>query len=340
MLPLALAFAFAFAFAFALVFAPACKREPPGAAARVDAAAVVDAADAVVDADAAVLGDAAMPADAAAQAPADATVGPEPEPPKDPHARRVKSIGHTSVVFKIELTSGQKLVFKPHSRRGPGRYKGEIAAYRLARALGLDAVPPAFAATFSHAELAAAAATDEKATQLLDGEVLAESGMVKGALIPWIDDYEVLPLEKEPMFSEVRGWLKKGAAIPADKIDLARATSTLIAFDYVTGNWDRWSGANVATSKSRILYVDNDGAFFEAPPKDALTRNQRLLDATDRFSRSLVERLATAPVEAIGAEAQLSPRAIAGARERLAALRALVARKVATNGEAATLFFP
>lgn len=323
---------------FALAFASACKREPSSEAARADAAspfvAVADASTA--DAHAV---DAAT-SDAASAAAADAAIDPDPEPPKEPHAKRVKSIGHTSVVFKIELASGEKLVFKPHSRRGPGRYKGEIAAYRLARALGLDAVPPAFAATFARAELAAAASSDEKATQLLDGEVLAENGVVKGALMPWIDDYEVLPLEKEPLFSEVRGWLKKGAAIPPDKADLARATSTLLAFDYVTGNWDRWSGANVATSKGRMLYVDNDGAFFETPPKDALTRNQRLLDATDRFSRTFVEHLASAPVEAIGAEAQLSPRAIAGARERLAALRALVARKVATNGEAETLFFP
>lgn len=264
----------------------------------------------------------------------------EAAPPKDAHAKRVKSVGHTSVVFKVELTSGQKFVFKPHAKRGPGRYKGEIAAFRLARALGLDAVPPAFATSFPHAELVAAASTDEKATELLAHDVIVDQGAVRGALTPWIDDYEVFPLEKEPLFSEVRGWLKKGAAIPPDEVELARATSTLIAFDYLTGNWDRWSGANVARSKGRILYVDNDGAFFEAPPKDGLARNERLLASVDRFSRSFVERLATVPVDAIGADAQLSPRAIAGVRERLAALRAAIARKSATNGEADTLYFP
>ena len=54
-----------------------------------------------------------------------------------------KSIGHTSVVFKIELSTGVKAAWKPASRRGPVRYKGEVAAYRLARLLAITNVPRA-----------------------------------------------------------------------------------------------------------------------------------------------------------------------------------------------------
>lgn len=291
----------------ALLLLVACKRETPGSEPRIDAAAAPDReAPTIVDASLDVAVDAQE---------VDASV--DPEPPRDPHARRVKSIGHTSVVFKIELTSGKKAVFKPHSKRGPGRYKGEIAAYGLARALGLDAVPRAFATTFAHAELVTAAKDDEKAAKLLADDVIVEEGRVKGALTMWIDDYEVLPLEKEPLFSQVRGWLKKGSTIPPEKLELARATSTLIVFDYLTGNWDRWSGANVAMSEGRVLYVDNDGAFFENPPKDGLARNERMLKATDRFSRSFVEKLRSLSDEDLSAPLDvLSKKAIDGVRAR------------------------
>src|SRR6478735_5009080 len=59
-----------------------------------------------------------------------------------------KSIGHTSVVFKVKLEGGLDAAFKPRSRRGNGRYRGEVAAYRLARALDLDNVPRAMVRPF------------------------------------------------------------------------------------------------------------------------------------------------------------------------------------------------
>src|SRR5207253_9695110 len=98
---------------------------------------------------------------------------------------------------------------------------------------------------------------------------------------------------KEPWWSKWRGWLKKGAPIPDDDVGLARQASVLVLFDYVSGNWDRFSGANVGFDKERkmLLFIDNDGAFFETPPKDGLLRNKTLLAGVDRFSRRLVRAL-------------------------------------------------
>ena len=209
-------------------------------------------------------------------------------PPPERHAKKAKSIGHTSVVFKIEQTDGQKIVWKPDSRIGRGRYKGEIAAYRLATLLGLDNVPPALPLDITKEALARAVANDEKGKELFATQVVADGAVVHGMFTEWIDDYAVLPLEDD---KDWRGWLKKDGVIPADKKDLARAISTMIVFDYITGNWDRWSGANVATSKGKVLYVDNDGAFFEAPPKDGLARAKRYLLDVDRFSTSFYTHL-------------------------------------------------
>lgn len=295
-----------------------------------------------------------------------------PEAPFDPRPwlegapKAAKSIGHTSVVFKLELASGKKAAWKPHSRRGPHRYKGEIAAYRLARALGLPNVPVALPRSFTRAELAAVVGSDETpAGKLFAEEVLADGAIVHGALIPWVDRLEILPLEAEPLASRWKAWLARDHAFATDDAgslgklagatselqrDLATQVSALVVFDALTGNWDRWSGGNVGylAEPHRILYLDNDGAFFERAPKDALAKNERLLASVDRFSRAFVAKLRAldddALAAALGEERPGVPlvdakvRALVAARRR-AALDVIDA-KIAKNGEAETLALP
>lgn len=252
-------------------------------------------------------------------------------PPAERRAKKAKSIGHTSVAFKIEQTDGKKIVWKPDARVVRGRYKNEIAAYRLATLLGIDNVPPAFPLDIPRDELARAVAGDEKGKELFETQVVADGSVVHGMFTEWIDDYAVLPLEND---KEWRAWLKKDGAIPDDKRDLARAISTMIVFDYVTGNWDRWSGANVATSKGKVLFVDNDGAFFETPPKDGLARNKRYLDSVDRFSKAFIERLNAVSDEEIGKAIDVvsQQKAIEGVLARRKEALAVVEKK--------ELFFP
>jgi hypothetical protein len=208
--------------------------------------------------------------------------------PVERHARKAKSIGHTSVVFKVETLDGKKIVWKPDSRVGRGRYRGEIAAYRLATLLGIDNVPRAEPLDFMKEELELATKNDEKAKELFETQIVFDGNVAHGMFTEWIDDYAVLPLENDKSW---KGWLKKDGVIPDDKKDLAAAISTMIVFDYITGNWDRWSGANIATSKGKVLYVDNDAAFFFPLPKDGEERNKRLLEGVDRFSKRFVEKL-------------------------------------------------
>jgi hypothetical protein len=247
-----------------------CRRESPPPPAIVEASAPSAASAAKLE-----IVDASVPEAA-------------PSPPVERHAKTAKSIGHTSVVFKIVGTDGRTIVWKPDSRIGRGRYKGEIAAYRLASLFRIDNVPPALPLDLPREELARALVADEKGKDLLETQVISDGAVVHGMFTEWIDDYAVLPLEKE---KDWRSWLKEDAAIPDDKKELARAISTMIVFDYIIGNWDRWSGANVATSKGKVLYVDNDGAFFETPPKDGLARAKRQLLQVDRFSKALFTRL-------------------------------------------------
>jgi len=67
----------------------------------------------------------------------------------------------------------------------------------------------------------------------------------------------------------------------------------VVAFDYLIGNWDRWSGANAqgVPSGERLFVRDHNVAFYAPLPAHF---HQRILDkllATERFSRSTIEAI-------------------------------------------------
>lgn len=252
-----------------------------------------------------------------------------------------KSVGHTSVVFKLGLEGGLTVAYKPRSTRGDHRYRGEIAAYRLARALSLDNVPLAIPRSFDYLALQAAVGREP-----IFGEVVKESsGSVRGALIPWMKGLEFIALESDEWLPKWRAWLKVGTDIPADQRDLAAQISTVLAFDQVTGNWDRWSGGNIGIDRAHkpsatLLYVDNDGAFFDPPPVKEMKWPTSLFDATERFSRRFVSALraldlAKAMSDETPGEPLLSRRVLAQTEARrkhvLAAIDAKIAKLGAEN---------
>jgi hypothetical protein len=285
--------------------------------------------------------------------------------------RAGKSVGHTSVVFKLELANGRAVAWKPNAKRVKLRYKGEIAAYRLAEAMGVAAnVIPACATAIDATAAAEALQSNPVAARLLADEAIIEDGKIYGARMPWLDGLRVWPLEKDPLRTEVKGWLTAGAPIPKDKVDLARQMSTLVAFDSLTGNWDRYSGENVGIVAAdhggivgpppwphrtgrpddphlRVLYLDNDAAFMEGAPKAHLARNKAVLEQTDRFSRSFIAaarsldeaRLASVFGEEAPGRPLLAPAVIRAVAERVKELLAVVDAKIAARGAAETLYF-
>lgn len=206
-----------------------------------------------------------------------------------------RSIGHTSYVLKVKLDNGLTAAYKPRSRLvlGDRRYRGEIAAYRLGRALGLNNVPCAMPRSFVARDLRAAFATAEGVEEFDRKALVDPAGTVRGALIPWIDRYEEIPLEKPEARRRWEPWLTDpDARIAVEDRPMASALSTMLVFDYITGNWDRWSGGNVVRdgATGTILFVDNDGAFYELAPK-SLEHQADLLRRVLRFSASFVRAL-------------------------------------------------
>jgi hypothetical protein len=212
-----------------------------------------------------------------------------------------KSLGHTSVVFKLKLEGGGLAVYKLRTKRGPTRYKAEIAAYRLGVALGIPNVPRAFPRSFDAAKLRAVLGGEAGA--LFNREaIVGADGTVPGAMMPWIDQLEFLPLESEPWASRWKGWVGSGD-VPDDQRALAAQISTMLVFDFVTANWDRWSGGNVGFERasSTVLFVDNDGAFYDPPPPGPLAAQLARIRAAERFSKSFVKSLRTLDRAALGA---------------------------------------
>ncbi len=277
-------------------------------------------------------------------------------PPPDPYLSaaptRATSVGHTSYVLKLEMQGGLVAAYKPcsHLPRGDRRYKSEIAAYRLAMALGLENVPRAVPRAFAAAEVEAAFSTAQGASDFSRKVRKDADGQVRGALIPWIDRYEVLPLEEPASRARWERWLT-GERTPPPEPDRndARAISTMVAFDYLTANWDRWSGGNVARDggTGKVLFVDNDGAFYDPPPAEALARQLGLLRRVVRFSRGFVSRLRglgdLGLGDAIGEESPgvplLAARALAGVASRRQVVVELIDERLRKAGEAATLPF-
>ncbi len=278
-----------------------------------------------------------------------------PPAPVDPYIAgapvSARAVGHTSYVLKVRLDNGRVAAFKARSTLplGDRRYRGEIAAFRLARALGLVNVPVAMPRTFLASRLRRAFGTPEGAEDFDRKALVDRDGTLRGALIPWIDRYEELPLEEGPGRDRWERWLTdpRPEIADADRAT-ARALSTMIAFDYVTANWDRWSGGNIARdgATGTLLFVDNDGAFYESPPEDALRRQLALLRRLRRFSRGFVGALRALDAEtlreALGKEGQgdLLPAPLVDATDaRRKVVLETIDAQIARAGEPDTLIF-
>ena len=252
-----------------------------------------------------------------------------------------KSIGHTSVAFKLTAANGAVAAFKPTSRRGGKRWLGEIAAYRMATELGLTNVPPAFGHVFARGPLHDA--LDPSAMTLFDAQVMTdEAGAIEGALIPWVKDLEFPAVERSPLFAAWTTALRHDAPLPAadsPEAALAAQMSTLVIFDLLDANWDRWSGGNVGQLKgtNTYLYIDNDGAFFAHPPEAALTRAWARFAAIDRFSASFVARLRAFGAPNMGNV--LEPDVLAQMDQRKSRILKAIDDKIARYGESSVLVF-
>lgn len=210
--------------------------------------------------------------------------------------RRVRQVGTSSVTLRLDLGDGLESAFKPRTRTHPRGYLAEIAAYRIARALGMDNVPPVIGRRLPRPileERFESAHTQEDWAAIREDIRWDAPGLVRGAAIYWVPRMRPSELETARDLSSVAPWLSQSGEVPAERASVARDLSTMIAFDYLIGNWDRWSGGNVSTDQSgeRLFVRDHNVAFIEPMTADRYERLRGHLQRVERFSRVFVQRV-------------------------------------------------
>lgn len=264
--------------------------------------------------------------------------------------------GGSSLSLKLKLADGSAAAFKPVQIWPQTIPRYEIAAYRINRALGLNAVSPATTRVLTRAEIVAR--IDPKSRALLP-RIFNEArfradGTLPGEASYWIPTIRDAELEGRP-WAEWTRWLTPGERIPDEALHLAPQIASMIAFDFLTNNHDRFSGENTQADErfERLYYMDNTMSFDPAPeghPKCA-----HALELVGRWPRSLVRAVEAldgpALVRALAAEPPgalsmprsglvLSDDEIRGVLARRERLLAAVRARVEEQGETVVVAFP
>jgi hypothetical protein len=259
--------------------------------------------------------------------------------------------GGSSLSFRVEFADGSRAAFKPAQTNLQTIPRKEVAAYRLNRLLGLNAVPPAAPRMVSRDELLSHLTGE---AQALIPRIRAETlfnpiGKTAGVMMYWIPELRDSGFDTPAGLQVRTEWLSQGNPIPLEKQELAMQLSNLVVFDFLTSNPDRYSGGNMKMSPdgSHLYFMDNTMAFFLDPTGNEKTRP--VLLATQRFSRHLfraLDRLSIGTLQQLLAQEKDSPYEIL----TLSEMRAVVARRdvvkkhveglVAVYGEPAVLAFP
>jgi hypothetical protein len=268
-----------------------------------------------------------------------------------PVARFKLNHGGSSLSFRVDFADGSRAAWKPMQTNMQSVPRKEVAAYRLNRLLGLHAVPPA----------APRAVTREELFEHLHPESLSALPRIKAETVFGPDGRTIgtasywIPIIKDSGFDTPDGrklsqaWLTVGQEIPSDKLSMAAQVSSLIVFDFLTANPDRYSGGNMKMSEDgkQLYYMDNTMSFYV--DGNGNDRNREVLFKTQRFSRALVAALdkVTVPnmqralAEELGTPYEiLTPPEIAAVAARRAVVQRYVADLIKQQGENNVLFFP
>jgi len=239
---------------------------------------------------------------------------------------------------------------KLRSHDVPHGYQSEIAAYRISRLLGLDNVPPAIyrRATWSEIRQRFNQDTLDQRGSIRRAVVWDEDGSAPGAAIYWVKGLRSIRLEQAAAW---QSWLKD-ADVPANHAALARDLSTMRVFDFLVGNWDRFSGGNLPSdsARRRVILRDNDRCFSTPLLERRYEKLLAGLTTTERFSADVIRNLVALDEVRIRVELArdpsqetlqlLSDEQIADILERRATILSYIAALIEERGVDAVLVFP
>lgn len=209
---------------------------------------------------------------------------------------------------KLWFADGGRAVFKP-ILKNDRRPLHEVAAFRLARLLGVERMP---LSTIGKLPLNSLIRLIEKrnpeeAERLATSARLDDRGFVAGALISWMDG---LDADRFQALGGLERHLKQLSQSETEEkaSALAGALSRLLVFDYITGNWDRFSGGNVFVGQgdAHFVLIDHNSAFARWSERQQ-KRMDGYLSRTERFSRHQMKDIETLARQTIIREMEAEP---------------------------------
>jgi len=237
--------------------------------------------------------------------------------------------GGSTLTFKIQNKGKIIAALKPLQTRRQSNYRAEIAAWRICELLQCDFKVPynkevrveksVFLTMYSRST---SSRKDSYTPQLVDLIWTRHDGKeyLHATLKEWIEDFTRFPIEytslwkpwlaqnSAPAPSELKNSLAPiqersrinrlydkilAAAPDLDTQGLAAQIAQVLIFDYLTGNWDRfsgvedWWGVNCQFAKNKIVSIDNGAAFQPYSNKKVLERFLLAQKYGRRFIRDL-----------------------------------------------------
>lgn len=269
---------------------------------------------------------------------------------QESRATEFKPVGNSSVVFRMRMDGEHTAAFRPRTRRHRHGAEAELVAYRIGRFLGLENVVPAAERTIPRRRIRDRLHrryTDE--WEELEDSILWTGGYeVPGAAIYWVPAMEDIGLDTPERRREWGDWLAVDGALPENQRRLAQDLSSMVVFDYLIGNWDRFSGGNLKVVPSpdadhpRVILRDHNAALPTALSDTLRARMRDDLRSVQRFSRDLTRRvnaLDRARLDEFRGELPISDTAIEGVLERRAVVTSHVGALLEQHGDTAVFAF-
>jgi hypothetical protein len=267
-----------------------------------------------------------------------------------PIARFKLNHGGSSLSFRVEFADGSRAAWKPMQTNMQSVPRKEVAAYRLNRLLGLHAVPPAAPRAVTREELLGHlhAESVQYLPRIKAETVFGPDGKTIGTASYWIPIIKDAGFDTPDGRRQTQAWLTVGQPIPPERLSMAAQVSTLIVFDFLTSNPDRYSGGNMKMSEDgkQLYFMDNTMSFYV--DGNGNERNREVLYRTQRFSRALIQALDKVTVqnmqralaEELGTPYEiLTPAEISAVISRRALVQRYVHDLITQLGEKNVLFF-
>jgi hypothetical protein len=201
--------------------------------------------------------------------------------------------GGSSISLRLDFVDGTRAAFKPEQINPQSVPRKEVAAYRINRLLGFNAVPPATMRTFHRDELIGKLPPEQRhMEERINAETVFDAeGFTRGEISYWIPVIVDSHLDTLENVLAWWRWLTVGEELPPDKVELMAQLSSLLLFDLLTNNSDRFSGGNLMTSADgRVLFWMDNTFGFQIEPEGHL-RCRTYLFRAQKFSRRMVEAL-------------------------------------------------